>query len=338
MVLILSSAVIVSLATTYPTIPRVFGPGSFIPIGYLNEDFNALASGLNSGLYKINVNELYINNSLFTDSNRNMTLGNMTITGNLSVQGNFNVTGNTSATFNTLAVITLNSLTAIVSPILAVSTLNASTISTNTLSVPLISVTTINASNASIGNANITMTAGSINGSSIGNVSRNSSIFNQTSSRFNQVVNGSFAAGTNFQGIATTHLSKSSLTSSTTITMSIGIGDYNLVNPYWLEITALGYTSGVMVYDKEMFWGLRNDPTAGGNITLTGNKQISVTGSVTLNVAYLAGNNTWDTGLLITATFTGTPAYKVLDVIVRTDTPIKNWQEYGNDISNFTNF
>jgi hypothetical protein len=100
--------IVVSLCANYPTVPRTFGPTSFIPIGYLNQNFTAANSVFTSGLYKVNFAELYINNSLFIDSNKNMTMGNMTITGNLSVQGNFNVTGNISATFNTLSVSTVN--------------------------------------------------------------------------------------------------------------------------------------------------------------------------------------------------------------------------------------
>ena len=109
--IILSSMVIVSLCANYPTVPRTFGPTSFIPIGYLNQNFTAANSVFTSGLYKVNFAELYINNSPFLDSNKNMTLGNMILTGNLSVQGNFNVTGNISATFNTLSASTIQTTT-----------------------------------------------------------------------------------------------------------------------------------------------------------------------------------------------------------------------------------
>ena len=158
--LILGALVILSsmIFATYPSVPRVFGPGNIIPIGYLNENFNYLTNASSSGSYDANFLNLYINNSLFVDSAKNIQLNNLNINGYINAGGNLTSSGNLisygamtiygSSTVNgSMYISTLNTNYL---PSTTIGTLNVSNETVSTLTVTNLTVTNLTVTNLTV--------------------------------------------------------------------------------------------------------------------------------------------------------------------------------------------
>lgn len=321
-----------SMCTSYPTVPRVFGPGSLIPIGYLNEDFNSLASGFSSGLYKANFKELYINNSLFIDSSRGAVFGNMTVTGNLNIAGNLSVTGNTSIVVNGLTAGTISSSAVNIN----IATFNSLVSSTSNL--VSVNVGNINATNAllyntTITSGNIVMVSGSIENTPIGRVSMDTAVFMGDSTKFLQVTNGDKQYQTNNM-MRSAFSSRFVIASTTNSTLTINIhtnpgGNMQTV-PYVIEATAMTVSGSVTVYRKQILsGGLGYSGTWSWNGT-TSNTTIASydpNNTITMNIVSF---NVDATGpyLVLVGKYTGNSTGMIIDISCLTDSPIYNWYYY----------
>lgn len=91
-----------AFCASYPTIPNTFTAGQVISSAKINANYNAVLNGYIDGTKRNNPNELYINSSLFSDNQKNITVKNITATGTLSNSTAWNILATT---------ITVNSLT-----------------------------------------------------------------------------------------------------------------------------------------------------------------------------------------------------------------------------------
>ena len=150
--------------------PRVFGPGNIVPIGYLNDNFNYLTNASSSGSYDANFLNLYINNSLFVDSAKNIQLNNLNINGYINNGGNLTSSGN-FISYGTMTIYgssTVNgsmyipTMNATYLPSTNIGALNVSNETVSTLTVTNLTVTTINANTRYIDKTGYVTPVGSI--------------------------------------------------------------------------------------------------------------------------------------------------------------------------------
>lgn len=93
LLLVLSSSL---FAYDYPSVPYSFIPGTIISSSAVNSNFNALVTGLNSGLYKLSPAEIYSGSLRILSASGNITARTLGSLGGLSVSGNSTLYGSLS--------------------------------------------------------------------------------------------------------------------------------------------------------------------------------------------------------------------------------------------------
>jgi len=124
----------VMFGADYPTIPHEFLPKKTIPYNYLNDNYNALLNGITDGTSKVNIGQLYVDDVLVFDTDRSLTVKDLTITGDMLIQGTFTVSGNSNVS-------TLNASKAVETPTINCDFVDTYVINSNTVNATYINLT-----------------------------------------------------------------------------------------------------------------------------------------------------------------------------------------------------